>query len=64
MFAQLVLEFWVDRPGFDEPDQAVREIRFLGPGGQPDGQAPGGEVIDDGAPLVGFGDAVVDQVLV
>jgi len=33
MFAQLVLEFWVDRPGFDEPDQAAGEIRLLGPGG-------------------------------
>ena len=36
----------------------------MGPGGQPDGQPPGGDVVDDGAAAVGFGDAVVDEPLV
>ena len=54
----------MDGAGFDEADQAVGEVGFLGPGGQPDGQPPGGEVVDDGAAAVGFGDAVVDEALV
>jgi hypothetical protein len=36
VFAQLGFEVRVDRPGFDEADQAVGEVRCLGPGGQPD----------------------------
>ena len=64
VFAQLGLEVRVDRSGFDEADQAVGEVRCLGPGGQPDGQPTGGEVVDDGAAAVGFGDAVVDEALV
>ena len=64
VLAQLGLEVRVDRSGFDEADQAVGEVRFLGPGGQPDGQPPGGDVVDDGAAAVGFGDAVGDEPLV
>ena len=64
VFAQLGLEVRVDRSGFDEADQAVGEVGCLGPGGQPDRQPPGGEVVDDGAAAVGFGDAVVDEPLV
>jgi hypothetical protein len=64
VFAQLSLEVRVDRAGFDETDQAVSEVRCLGAGGQPDGQPPGGEVIDDGAPAVSGSDAVADQALV
>ena len=64
VFAQLGLEVRVDRSGFDEADQAVGEVGFLGPGGQPDGQPPGGDVVDDGAAAVGFGDAVGDEPLV
>ena len=64
VFAQLGLEVRVDRSGFDEADQAVGEDGFLRPGGQPDGQPPGGDVVDDGAAAVGFGDAVGDEPLV
>ena len=64
VFAQLGLEVRVDGSGFDEADQAVGEVAFLGPGGQPDGQPPGGDVVDDGAAAVGFGDAIGDEPLV
>ncbi len=64
VFAQLGLEEGVDCPGFDEVDQAVGEVACLGAGGQPDGQPSGGDVIDDGAAVVGFGDAVGDEPLV
>ena len=64
VLAQLGPEERVDGSGFDEVDQAVGEVALLGPGGQPDGQPPGGEVVDDGAAAVGFGDAVVDEPLV
>src|SRR6202035_280793 len=62
--AELGLEVGVDGAGFDEADQAVGEVALLGPGGQPDGQPSGGEVVDDGAAVVGCGDAVVDEPLV
>jgi hypothetical protein len=62
--AQLGLEVRADRAGLDEADQAAGEVRFLGPGGQPDGQPPGGQVVDDGAAAVGVGDAVVDEAFV
>ena len=62
--AQLGLQVRVDRSGVDEADQAVGEDRCLGPGGQPDGQPPGGDVVDDGAAAVGGGDAVGDEPLV
>ena len=64
VFAQLGLEVRADRSGFDEADQAVGEVGFLRPGGQPDGQPPGGDVVDGGAAAVGFGDAVGDEPLV
>jgi hypothetical protein len=64
VFAELGFEERVDRSGVDEVDQAVGEVAFLGPGGQPDGQAAGGDVVDDGAAAVGFGDAVIDEPLV
>ena len=47
--AQLGFERVADRAGFDEADQALGEDRGLGPGGQPDGQPPGGEVVDGAA---------------
>jgi hypothetical protein len=53
-----------DRAGFDEADQALGEDRGLGPGGKPDGQSPGGEVIDGSPTAVGGGDAVADEALV
>jgi hypothetical protein len=64
VFAQLVFEMGVDGAGFDEADQAVGEVLLLGAGGQPDGDPAGGDVIDDGAAVVGFGDAAVDELLV
>ena len=64
VFAQLGLQVRVDRSGLDEADQAVGEVRCLGPGGQPDRQPPGGDVVDDGAAAVGFGDAVGDEPLI
>ena len=62
--AQLGLERRADRSGLDEADQALGEDRVLRPGGQPDGQPPGGDVIDGAAPGVGGGGAVVDEPLV
>jgi hypothetical protein len=62
--AQLGLQRLADGSGADEPDQAAGEDRCLRPGGQADGQPPGGDVIDRGAPGVGGGDAVADQPLV
>ena len=62
--AQLGLQRLADRAGADEADQAAGEDRCLRPGGQADGQPPGGDVIDRGAPGVGGGDAVADQPLV
>jgi hypothetical protein len=62
--AQLGLERLADRSGLDEVDQAPGEDRCLGPGGQPDGQPPGGDMIDGAAAGVGLGGAVVDETLV
>ena len=62
--AQLGLQRLADRAGVDEADQAAGEDRRLRPGGQPDGQPPGGDVVDGAAPGVGGGDAVADQPLV
>ena len=47
--AQFVLQMRVDGSGVGEADQAVGEVAFLGAGGQPNGQPPGGDVVDDGA---------------
>jgi hypothetical protein len=62
--AQLFLQVVADRPGADEPDQAAGEALFLRPGGQPDRQPPGGDMINDGALAVRYCDSVVDQALV
>ena len=62
--AQLGLQRVADGAGADEADQAAGEDRCLRPGGQADGQPPGGDVIDRAAPGVGGGDAVADQPLV
>jgi len=62
--AQLGLERLADRSGLDEVDQAPGEDRWLRPGGQPDGQPPGGDMIDGAAAGVGFGDAVADETFV
>ena len=62
--AQLGLELVADRSGLDEANQTPGKVRFLWLGGQPDGQPPGGDVIDDGPPAVSGRDAVVDQALV
>ena len=59
-----VLSAWLIAPVPDEADQAPGEDRCLRPGGQPDGQPPGGDMIDGAAPGVGGGDAVVDETLV
>src|SRR6266566_1996071 len=62
--AQLGLERRADRSGFDEADQALSEDRGLRPGGQPDGQPPGGDMVDGAPPAVRGGDAVADEPLV
>ena len=62
--AQLGLERRGDLPGADEADQAPGEDGWLRPGGQPDGQPPGGDVIDGAALGIGGGDAVADETLV
>jgi hypothetical protein len=47
--AQLGLERGADDFGLDEADQALGEVRCLRSGSQPNGQRPGGEVIDGAA---------------
>jgi hypothetical protein len=64
VLAQLGLQVWVDSSGVDEVDQAVGEVWCLRPGGQPDGQPPGGDVVDNGAAAVSLGDAILDEALV
>ena len=51
-------------PVRDEADQAPGQDRVLRPGGQPDGQPPGGDVIDGAVPGVGVGGAEGDELLV
>ena len=48
--SQLCFERVADCSGLDEADQALGEVRVLRPGSQPDGQPPGGEVIDGAVP--------------
>ena len=62
--AQLGLQGRADRSGLDEADQVLGEVRCLRPGGQPDGQPPGGDMIDGPVLGVGCGGAVVDEPLV
>ena len=51
-------------PGQQESGPGRGRSRCLGPGGQPDGQPTDGEVVDDAAATVGFGDTVSDEPLV
>src|SRR5712691_7009079 len=62
--AQLGLQRLADRAGLDEADQAAGEDRCLRAGRQPDGQPPGGNVINRTAPAVRRSDTVVDETLV
>ena len=50
--AQLGLQRRADRAGFGEADQGLGEDRCLRAGGQPDGQPPGGDMIDRAAAAV------------
>ena len=62
--AQLRLECLADRSCLDEADQALGEGRCLRPGGQPDSQPPGGDMIDGAAMAVSCSDTIVDEALV
>jgi hypothetical protein len=62
--AQLHLQRRADHAGLGEAGQALGEDVFLRAGGQPEGQPPGGEVIDGAGPAVSGHDAVVDEALV
>ena len=62
--AQLGLQLGADGAGAGEADQAAGEVWVLGAGGQPDGQPPGGDVIDGAVPGIGVGGADVDEPLV
>jgi hypothetical protein len=64
VYAQLRLEWLANGTGLDEASQASIEDRILRPGGQPDSQPTGGEVIDGAPPAVGCSDAFLDQALV
>jgi hypothetical protein len=62
--AELGLEVALDGAGGDEAGQALGEGRVLGAGGEPDGQPPGGDVVDGAVLGVGGGGALVDELLV
>ena len=62
--AQLGLQLGADDAGAGEAGQAAGEGRVLGAGGQPDGQPPGGDVIDGAVPGVGIGGADAYEPLV
>ena len=62
--AQVCFEALADAAGFGEVDQAAGEVSVLRPGGQPDGQPPGGDVVDGTVPAVGCSETVLDQALV
>ena len=59
-----VFSAWLTAPVRTKRTRLLGEDRCLRPGGQADGQPPGGDVIDSAAPGVGGGDAVADQPLV
>ena len=59
-----VFSAWLTAPVRTKRTRLLGEDRRLRPGGQADGQAPGGDVVDGAAPGVGGGDAVADQPLV
>ena len=62
--AQLGPQLGADRAGAGEAGQAAGEVGVLGAGGQPDGQPPGGDVVDGAVAGVGVGGADVDEPLV
>ena len=62
--AQVVVQVAGDGAGLGEGGQGAGERGRLGAGGDPDGQAAGGDVVDGGAAGVGGEQAVVDEVLV
>lgn len=62
--AELAFELVADAAGVDEPGQVAGEVRFLGLGGKPDGQAAGGDVIDEAIAAVRGGEAVGDEPFV
>ena len=64
MGAQVVAQVAGDGAGLGENSQGAAEWCGLGAGGDPDGQAAGGDVVDGGAAGVGGEQAVVDEVLV
>jgi hypothetical protein len=64
MDAQLRLEWLADGSGLDEASQSSVEDGILRPGGQPDSQPSGGEVIDGAPPAVSCSDAFLNQPLV
>ncbi len=62
--AQLGLQLGADGAGAGEAGQAAGEGGVLRAGGQPDGQPPGGDVVDGPIPGVGVGGADGDQLFV
>ena len=59
-----VFSAWLTAPVRTKRTRLRAKTGDLRPGGQADGQPPGGDVIDRAAPGVGGGDAVADQPLV
>ena len=58
-----VFSAWLIAPVWTKPTRPrAKTGAWLG--GQPDGQPPGGDVIDGAAAGVGFADAVVDEMFV
>ena len=64
MDAEPVLELALDDPGVDEAGQAPGEGWFLRPGGQPDRQSAGGDVVYRAAARVGVRDSLADEPFV
>jgi hypothetical protein len=62
--AQLHLQRRADHACFGEAGQALGEDVFLRAAGEPEGQSPGGEVVDGAGSAVSGYDAVVDEALV
>jgi hypothetical protein len=62
--AQLGAQVLADGAGLDEAHQAAGEGGWLGVGGEPDGEAAGGDVVDGFAAAVGVGDAVINEAFV
>jgi hypothetical protein len=62
--AQLHLQRGAHHAGIGETGQVLGKDHLLRPGGQPDGQTPGGEMVDGTSAAVGGHDAVVDETLV